>query len=712
VVRHAGSACLPAVMRGVAIVERVATPVRAFLLLGALCLLAPVSARAALAHASLNWSAQPTFLNAGMGVVSPGLDSITCPSASECVAVDVSGREVSFDPSDPSGWSAYEIDGHHQLTGVSCPALAQCTAVDAGGEEVTFDPATGAVGSRVVIDPQARAAIGDPGGQALTAVACPSASVCVAVDSGGQAISFAPGSPSGVRTAALTGGRLPSVACPASGQCTVLAAAWTAPDGTEHGASAITVDPSSLAVESALALPATASAQTLVCPTTGECVGAGYGGCDADTCQDGATVTFAPLSAAAPIVAERGSVGLISVACPTSSLCAAMDDSGAVATFDPASAGDTAQAAIDPLGDWPKGFNGAAIACPSVQICALATWNEPAALTFSPQSPAAPVPVAIDDGAPIFMLACPVSDECVGLAPTQPKDSPGPLDIGAVLGPGSQRHATGFRLLNGDAEGLACPRRRQCTVIAGAFDPHCPSCMLAAGSSALTFNPYRPPRYSQGVVIDPARIEGLACPTARQCTAVDDHGRELSFDPNRLGSGVTSPQSSTELTAVACPTARQCTAVDADGNEFSFVPHSGAPISAGRIDGTHALTSVACPAAAQCTAVDRLGDEVTFDPRGTIARARRTRIDHAALTGIACPSGRFCVAVDSAGFALTGDPRTTPRWTLGRVPGASTLLAVACPSIRECVVTDAIGNAFEAGVHARGRPRLPLAALG
>jgi hypothetical protein len=62
----------------------------------------------------------------------------------------------------------------------------------------------------------------------------------------------------------------------------------------------------------------------------------------------------------------------------------------------------------------------------------------------------------------------------------------------------------------------------------------------------------------------------------RQCTAVDDLGGELTFDPRTLVGPIPAvPRIALDpdsLTALACPSATRCTAVDDHGREVTFAP--------------------------------------------------------------------------------------------------------------------------------------------
>jgi hypothetical protein len=101
----------------------------------------------------------------------------------------------------------------------------------------------------------------------------------------------------------------------------------------------------------------------------------------------------------------------------------------------------------------------------------------------------------------------------------------------------------------------------------------------------------------------------LACASGTQCTAVDGHGQEVTFDPSSPGTTTpTTIDSGNVLHGVACPSSTQCTAVDYyNGEELTFNPSSpGAPTPT-TIDSGNYLTSVACPSTTQCTAVDSNG---------------------------------------------------------------------------------------------------------
>jgi hypothetical protein len=130
--------------------------------------------------------------------------------------------------------------------------------------------------------------------------------------------------------------------------------------------------------------------------------------------------------------------------------------------------------------------------------------------------------------------------------------------------------------------------------------------------------------WSGAVAVDQAAglsLNGVACPSGNQCTAVDGSGQEVTFDPSAPGTARSVIiDAGVWLSGVACPSSVQCTAVDGRGQEVTFNPSvdpaapGGAPTRR-TIDGDHYLVGVACPSSSQCTAVDASGQEVTFNPQ-------------------------------------------------------------------------------------------------
>lgn len=228
-------------------------------------------------------------------------------------------------------------------------------------------------------------------------------------------------------------------------------------------------------------------------------------------------------------------------------------------------------------------------------------------------------------------------------------------------------------------EGVACPSPSQCTAVDGA-------------GNTLTFDPASPSA-ATSVVIDGDGLNAVACPSTTECTAVDVGGREVTFDPAAPGSPTpvtidTMPDAS-GFASIACPATGQCTAVNRfSGTEVTFDPTSSISPTPTEIEPSTPLWSVACPATTQCTAVDSSGNEVTFDPEDPSGFAP-VMIDHYGLYAVACPSVSQCTAGNALGDEVSFDPVApgTPQPST-LAPGLP-IIAVACPSASQCTV---VGN--------------------
>jgi uncharacterized Fe-S cluster protein YjdI len=119
----------------------------------------------------LAWS-QPSSIDASGG----GLNAVSCPSSSFCVAVDGNGNALTFNGSKWSQPSSIDASGGG-LIAVSCPSSSFCVAVDSNANALTFNGCKWSQSSSI-----------DAKGGGLNAVSCPSSSFCVAVDGNGNAV--------------------------------------------------------------------------------------------------------------------------------------------------------------------------------------------------------------------------------------------------------------------------------------------------------------------------------------------------------------------------------------------------------------------------------------------------------------------------------------------------------------------------------------------
>jgi hypothetical protein len=124
-----------------------------------------------------------------------GLDSVSCaPGTTFCAAVDDGEVGNVFVSSNGfSGWSSAEIDPTTGLTSVSCASASFCVAVEFGGNALVTENGFG-TWSTTDIDP----------GKILMSASCPSAAFCAAVDNSGQAVIDTEAAPAGLYVSKLS----------------------------------------------------------------------------------------------------------------------------------------------------------------------------------------------------------------------------------------------------------------------------------------------------------------------------------------------------------------------------------------------------------------------------------------------------------------------------------------------------------------------------
>jgi hypothetical protein len=236
-------------------------------------------------------------------------------------------------------------------------------------------------------------------------------------------------------------------------------------------------------------------------------------------------------------------------------------------------------------------------------------------------------------------------------------------------------------------QGLACASTTQCTAV-------------NENGEEVTFNPSAPAPSSIGQPDGNAPdVQAVACPSADQCTLVDWNGHEVTFNPIaetstprfRLAEGVS-------LWAIACPSRTQCTAVGDHGYESTFNPQSPGGSSLVKIDSPENILAIACPTATQCTAATTEGEEVTFDPLAPTSPSiavvdpnirQSSTSKRAVLQDISCPSTTQCAATDENGREVSFDPLAPSGFKLGSLgSGVGARSGIACPTPSQCTMVD------------------------
>src|SRR5437899_9699842 len=71
---------------------------------------------------SFSWSAPIGLDRSGS---SQNLEGVSCPSTTQCTAVDAVGQEVTFNPTSPGTPTTVTVDSGQQLRAVACPTTSQ-----------------------------------------------------------------------------------------------------------------------------------------------------------------------------------------------------------------------------------------------------------------------------------------------------------------------------------------------------------------------------------------------------------------------------------------------------------------------------------------------------------------------------------------------------------------------------------------------------------
>jgi alpha-tubulin suppressor-like RCC1 family protein len=274
------------------------------------------------------------------------LNGVSCPTVTQCTAVDDAGRQVTFDPSSQETPTPVIVDPGRALNAVSCPSVTQCTAVDDAGQQVTFDPSVQEPAVPTTIDAT----------NVLNGVACPSVTQCTAVDNGGRQVTFnpaAPGTP--VPSTIDNANRLLAVACPTPSQCTAV----------DNIGQQVTFNPSVPGSAVATAIDTSQILNDVACPSVARCSAVD---------NLGRQVTFNPSAFGVPVITVLdGGDTLRSLACPSATQCSAVGSFGRQVTFNPAAPGSATASMIDaaPPVDLGPGRTANAIAAGGAHTCAI-----------------------------------------------------------------------------------------------------------------------------------------------------------------------------------------------------------------------------------------------------------------------------------------------------------------------------------------------------
>jgi hypothetical protein len=519
------------------------------------------------------------------------LSSVSCTSSSFCMALDGSGGALIFNG---STWSAPTPTGT-DLTRVSCISPSSCLAVGGSGEAATYNGSTWSTLSKV--------------GVSLSSVSCASEAFCMAVGADGGGPGYAViyngsswGAPTQINNEDNSGPS--SVSCGSPSFCVAVGnfgdeetyskGTWGKPTPVSHEGAIESISCLSesfcTAVSGGEAIvynggtwSATSKGATGVvsCPTESFCLT--VGGYAAS--YDGSSWT-----SAVPV----GGGGLSSVSCSSPSLCTAVDFHGKVLTYNGSSW--SAPSLIDPEGSLDS------VSCPSAAFCMAAGGRQHGyALTYNKGTWSAAS--EIDPEGEVVSLSCVSASFCM-----------------AVTEHRVEGHEQGYALTYNDGawsapieiDGQAALRSVSCT--SESF------CVAVGGQDTVI--------YSGGAWGTPSEIdaegylEGVSCPSSSFCVATVDHysapwtiGEAVTYNGSAWSAPSEIPRAADsepfDVGPVSCVSSSFCMAAARfDGAAATFESSTWSAWTPLELNG--AINSVSCPAVSFCVMVNEVGQAFTY----------------------------------------------------------------------------------------------------
>jgi hypothetical protein len=452
----------------------------------------------------------------------------------------------------------------------------------------------------------------------------------------------------------------------------------------------------------------------VACPSTTLCVAVGAGAPFGHDVIPNVIVSSDPTAGTGswspynlPAAEDPENTPLVSVSCPTTSFCAAVDWDKIVTSTDPTGGASAWTVTSAPV-DWLT-----SISCPSANLCVVGTDGDDQGLLTStdPTGGTSAWTFSSMYGDYFTSMSCPSVNLCVALV------SSGVWTSSDPAGGASTWTATVSDLGSptGDFSELSCPT----TMFCAAVDTH--------GNAVTSTNPVDPAAWSALENIDPpdSQLGGLvpqllsiSCPSATFCMAADDLGNVV-YSTNPAGgagdwtaSDLNSVLDSAEqahswLTALDCLSATSCIGLDQSGDEATSTDPTGGPTSWTVTTSPlvpYAMEGISCPTTSLCVAVDGVSENtgspgavvVSTDPAAAGSWIVVPGALPSSSSAISCPSTTLCVVVDQAGDIVTSTDPTGGAAAWVAVPAVDPnkfgFTAISCPTVTLCVATDGTGD--------------------
>jgi len=180
------------------------------------------------------WAIRPVLRGGGI----PPTGAVSCPSAHLCVGAGVQGQIITSTAlaDTRTRWKDVFIDTiktvngpfSQPLSGVSCPSVKLCVATDWVGNVFTSRHPAGRASAWSETNVKL-AFFGDPLHPSLAGVSCPTPSLCVAVDGGGNVLSSTDptGGASAWTSSNVVATAIRGVSCPSASLCVAVTPAGT-----------------------------------------------------------------------------------------------------------------------------------------------------------------------------------------------------------------------------------------------------------------------------------------------------------------------------------------------------------------------------------------------------------------------------------------------------------------------------------------------------
>lgn len=619
--------------------------------------LAALSVAAAPAGASgrvaLTWSG-PKLIDHGPPFGDPaGVNGVSCASPNFCLATGSQGTVVMVTPSGHRVTTG--VDHAATLGDVACPSASLCVVLESNAVLTTTNPtAARPTWTRT------RLALSGP--EQLTGVTCASNTLCVAwADSGTVQVTTDPTGPASAwKPTTLapdsSGETVKSVGC--TPQASLCVASLTGAGGST-AQYATTINPAGGAgAWTETTAPGTESVNRIACPTTSLCVG--INGHTIETSTN-PTAGASSWTSGTVLPATATSVALQGIACPSDTRCVAAVSDGSIASSTTPATGAasyTVSAVLDPTGFGTANVNG--MACPTDRSClipdrnaglATVTLSDPPTATFADNLAGVSAITGLSCASPALCVA--VDDAGAILRSAQPTGAASTWHRAAVQPAASQ-----------GLNAVSCPATGFCATV-GQQDEVGNSSRPGSGA------PWRfaqlPFSYEPGNGGGPTRYDltSISCSSFRLCVAGNsEFGLMVSTHP---GGGASAWKflpigafNADSFDAVSCPTKSFCVAGEANFGRVAVSTRPASTGSAWRFQKiasgvgslAPAISSVSCSSPTFCLAADASGAvHTTSRPTRGAGAWKRVKIASSRLTGAWCRSRGLCVVIDSRGHA-------------------------------------------------------------